>query len=362
MTRRIAAAAMNRCTLMAPRTTRLIGFASTKIAMNTPMKLRPSSLPKLALCGQFENAAGTSDAAARGTMLDAALRSAWELGEVPALSQEDAICVAYAYGAIKSLANGNHVEMNEERCRIRIDYLDVTGTADAICVDGRWHADLKSGQIYDYEAQMAAYALGLMVEHSVNEWTAYLLFCDQQRIVTHQFTFSEALAIVKAVVNNVGKTPTPNEFCGWCAKSLTCSARVAAQETALATTNDAFQAILADPDRLGDFLQRCKVFEDFQAAAVARARELLESGTPVEGWRLGKARASRYVSADTLREHAGEFTKEKLIEVCGSISANKAEQLFGKSVDHLAETKLSQNPLVSTLRGATSKRALTSNH
>jgi hypothetical protein len=108
---------------------------------------------------------------------------------------------------------------------------------------------------------------------------------------------------------------------------------------------------------LGDFLQRCKVFEDFQAAAVARAREMLQAGTPVEGWRLGKARASRYVSVDTLLEHAEEFTKEKLIDVMGSISANKAETLFGKSVDHLAETKLSQNPLVSTLRGATSKRA-----
>ena len=323
----------------------------------TPKTLRPSSLPKLALCGQFEGAPGTSDAAARGTMLDAALRSAWELGEVPALSQEDAICVAWAYEAIGGLANGHRVEMAEERCKIRIDYLDVTGTADAICARGRWHADLKSGQIYDYEAQMAAYALGLMVEHSVNEWTAHLLFCDQQRVITQQFTFSEALAIVKAVVLNVGTAPRPNEFCGWCAKSLTCSARVQAQETALATTNEAFQAILANPERLGDFLQRCKVFEDFQAAAITRARELLETGTPVDGWRLGKARASRYVSAETLREHAGEFTKEKLIEICGSISANKAEQLFGKSVDHLAETKLSQNPLVSTLRGATSKRA-----
>ena len=325
--------------------------------MNTPKKLRPSSLPKLALCGQFEGAPGTSDAAARGTMLDASLRSAWELGEVPPLDQEDAICVAWAYEVIGALANGNRVEMAEERCRIRIDYLNATGTADAICARGGWHADLKSGQIYDYEAQMAAYAYGLMVQHRADEWTAYLLFCDQQKVVKLHFTLNEAFEIIFRVVNNVGKPPTPNEYCGWCAKSLTCIARIQAQETALATTNDAFQVILNDPDRLGDFLQRCKVFEDFQAAAVARAREMLQAGTPVEGWRLGKARASRYVSVDTLLEHAEEFTKEKLIDVMGSISANKAETLFGKSVDHLAETKLSQNPLVSTLRGATSKRA-----
>jgi len=323
----------------------------------TQLKLRPSSLPKLAVCGQFESAPGTSDAAARGTKLDIALRSAWEFNEVPALEQDDAICIAWAYETIGELANCRYVEMSEDNCRIRIEHLDVTGTADAICYKGQWLADLKSGQIYDYEAQMAAYALGLMSKTNQNEWTAHLLFCDQQRVITHHFTFDRALAIVSAVVANVGTAPNPNEFCNWCVRALTCSARVQAQETALATTSEAFQLILNDPDRLGDFLQRCKVFEDFQSAAVTKAREMLEAGTPVAGWRLGKARASRFVSGETLKVYAEQFTKEKLIEVMGSISANKAETLFGKSVDHLVESKLSQNPLVSTLRGATSKRA-----
>ena len=204
---------------------------------------------------------------------------------------------------------------------------------------------------------MAAYALGLMETYNADSWTAFLLFCDQQRIVVHTFTRDSARELVDSVIANVGTPPRPNEFCNWCAKALTCAARVQAQETALATTDDAFQLILNDPTRLGDFLQRCKIFEDFQAAAVAKARELLEAGTPVAGWKLGKARASRYVSEETLRQHADQFTKEKLIEICGSISANKAEALFGRPVDGLIETKLSQNPLVSTLRGATSKRA-----
>jgi hypothetical protein len=270
-------------------------------------------------------------------MLDLALRSAWELGEVPPLEQEDAMAVAWAYEMIAELADGRRVEMNEERCKIRVFQLGCTGTADAICASGNWLADLKSGQVYDYEAQMAAYALGLMMEYGVNVWTAYLLFCDQQKVITHHFTFSEALEIVKAVVANVGTPPKPNEYCNWCSKSLTCVARLEAQETALATTNDAFQVILNDPDQLGDFLQRCKIFEDFQAAAIAKAREMLEAGTPVQGWRLGKARASRFVSAETLKQHADRFTKEKLIEIVGSISANKAEVLFGKPVNELVD-------------------------
>lgn len=320
-------------------------------------QIRSSSLPKLAACGQYESAPGTSEAAERGTRLDAALRSAWEHGEVPPLEQDDAVCVAWAYATISQLAAGWHVDMAEGNCRIRIEQINYTGTADAICYKRQWLADLKSGQVRNYKEQMAAYALGLMDKTQTNTWTAYLLFCDQQKIVTHAFTRDEALDIVTAVVNNIGKPPTPNEYCGWCVRSLTCSARVDAQETALATTNDAFQLILNDPDRLGDFLQRCKIFEDFQAAAVAKAREMLESGTLVAGWKLGKARASRYVSEETLKQHADQFTKEKLIEICGSISANKAETLFGKPVESLVETKLSQNPLVSTLRGATSKRA-----
>ena len=85
---------------------------------------------------------------------------------------------------------------------------------------------------------------------------------------------------------------------------------------------------------------------------------MLQAGTPIQGWRLGKARASRFVSAEALKQNADRFSKEKLIEIVGSISANKAEVLFGEPVDELVEQKLSQNPLVAAnLRGATSKRA-----
>jgi hypothetical protein len=315
------------------------------------------------LCGQYEGAPGEAGPAAqRGSKLDAIFRMAWQTGDMgdhTDISDEDASVVRWAINAMMRLRHSHMdiVETDEARCKVTTPGMEHVGTADAICVHGGWHADLKTGQVYDYEAQMAAYALGLMHEHMRGTWTAHLIFADQQKVVSRTFTYAEARQIVESVLANIGTPPVINDYCGWCAKSLTCSARVEAQETALATTNDAFQVILNDSERLGDFLQRCKVFEDFQAAAVAKAREMLESGTPVAGWRLGKARASRYVSAETLLEHAADFTKEKLIEVMGSISANKAETLFGKSVDHLVESKLSQNPLVSTLRGATSKRA-----
>jgi hypothetical protein len=313
--------------------------------MKTQLKLRPSSLPKLALCGQFENAPGTSDAAARGTKLDAALRSAWEHGEVPALEQTDAIAIAWAYEQISILANGMHVTMDEAKCRIQVDALNNSGTADAICLQGAWHADLKTGQIYDYEAQMAAYAMGLMAQTGKDVWVAYLLFADQQKVVTHFFTPASAAKIVQAVIDNVGKAPTPNDYCAWCAKSLTCSARIQAQEAALAVTTDAFQVILNDPEKLGVFLQKCRILDDFREAAEAKCRELIESGETVTGWELGSPRITRYLTADTLRANSRRFTKNQLIDQLDTLSLKKAEALFGKPVDKLAEEKQTARPL-----------------
>ena len=98
-------------------------------------QLRPSSLPKLKACGQFESAPKTSEAAERGLKLDAALRSAWETGVVPPLVQTDAIAVAWALDKILQLSNGMFVTMVEDQCKIEISALNgYVGTADAICL------------------------------------------------------------------------------------------------------------------------------------------------------------------------------------------------------------------------------------
>lgn len=315
--------------------------------MTTP---RPSSLPKLAACGQWESSPGTSDAAARGIMLDGVVRTAWQTGELPRdLNDVDAEAVRWTIHQLMSLPDAHATRTAENECRVNVPGLDRPGTADAVNVQGRWIADLKSGQIFDYKAQMAAYALGLMHEHMETEWTAHLLFCDQQRVVTHRFEFSEAQAIVQGALDNVGKPPTPCDYCDWCSKSLICPPRVAATTTALATTDDAFKVILTDPERLGDFLSRCKVFEKFQSAAENAAREMLADGKPVPGWRLGKPRASQYVDAEEFAAVAQDIPAPVIIRHVGSISGKKAQQIFadaGLSVPSgLIKTKQSAAPL-----------------
>jgi hypothetical protein len=228
--------------------------------------------------------------------------------------------------------------------------MDHVGTADAICRDQRWHADLKTGQIYNYEAQMAAYAIGLMIECNVDEWTAHLLFADQQEVRTHRFTRESAYSIVAGIIANVGTDPVINDYCGWCSKSLTCPPRLAAQESALATTQGGFIELLEDPARLGDFLARCKIFEDFQEAAKAKARGFLEAGKEVPGWRLQKPRMTEWVSAEVLSAYASELGPIEIIRAQGNLSAKKAKELWAKAGLSLPAgaitSKQSQAPMV----------------
>lgn len=330
------------------------------------MNPRHSSLPKLALCGQYVGTSGTaSEAAQRGTKLDEQFRYAWETGEFPnwELSEEDASAVRWAINQCIILTRGGAViKTREADCKSRNSLMQHEGTADGVSRNGKFHVDLKSGQIYDYEAQMAAYALGFMEEGFESQWTAHLLFCDQQRVVTHQFTYESAKAIVSGVLTNIGTAPKENDYCGWCAKSLTCPARVASKDAALVSVaglaptvqDEGFLQLLNDPERLGKFLAACSTLEDFREAAKAKARELLEAGTAVPGWKLQKPRATAYVEAEAI-VHAfeeGRIGGADAIRAAGSISAKKAEALWSMSgqklPDDIIKQKIGQAPLVAS--------------
>jgi hypothetical protein len=330
------------------------------------MNIRHSALPKLALCGQYEGTSGTvSEAAARGTKLDEAFRYAWTHSEFPnwELSEEDAQAIRWAINQCLIIGNNNAwLTTREEECRTKNTLMDHVGTADGVSVKQAFHIDLKSGQIYNYEAQMAAYALGFMEENFEVEWTAHLLFCDQRKVVTHRFTYDSAKEIVAGVLRNIGTAPKQNDYCGWCAKSLTCSARVDSAGQIITQTasqlpieqNNGFLEILADPERLGVFLKHCATFEDFKEAAKNKARELLDAGQAVPGWKLQKPRASAYVEADVIARavEEGLIGAGDAIRAGGSLSGKKAEALWSAAghelPEHVVQQKIGQAPLVAS--------------
>jgi hypothetical protein len=326
------------------------------------MKIRHSSLPKLALCGQYEGSPGSSPAAERGTMLDRVFRDAWTTGELPReLNDEDAAAINWALKQCIILGGGEDGLLTADAdCRVQTAGLEHTGTVDGVAQRANWSMDLKSGQIYDYQGQMAAYALGLMQVRFEQEWTTHLLFCDQRKLVTHHWTYQTASDMVRGILANVGTAPQENDYCGWCAKSLTCPARVASKDSALVTVeglaptmqDEGFLALLNDPDRLGEFLAACSTLDDFRDAAKDKARGLLEAGVRVHGWRLQKPRASEYVEA----EHLARAVEEGLIgagdaiAALGGLSRKKAETLWSNAGHELPEwivqKKVGQAPLV----------------
>jgi hypothetical protein len=233
------------------------------------------------------------------------------------------------------------------------------GTADGVAVKGQWLIDLKSGQVYDYTGQMAAYALGLMEMYFAQEWTTHLLFCDQQKMVTQHWTYTSAKETVQAILDNVGTAPKENDYCGWCAKSLTCPGRVQSQAIVLQTTEHAitpqdgsFLTLLDDPARIGLFLRQCATLDHFREAAAEKARQLLEAGEVVPGWRLQKPRATEFVSAEYVAKavEEGLIGAGNAIAAYGSLSAKKAEQLWSVSGHempaHIVSRKVGKAPLV----------------
>jgi hypothetical protein len=331
------------------------------------MKLRHSLLPKLAACGQYDPKTGgePSPAAARGTALDEAFRHAWTHSEFPNwdLPEEDAQAVRWAIDRCIELSGiGDGLRTEDKYCKVHtIEIPGHEGTADGVALGGCWSVDLKSGQFYDYQAQMAAYALGFMQENCESQWTTHLLFCDQRKVVTHKWTYESAQAVVKQVLDNIGTAPVENQYCGWCSKSLTCPARVDACGKAMQVgasllpvqQDNGFLEMLNDPERLGLFLKRCLTLDDFREAAKAKARELIEAGTEVPGWKLQRPRITEFVEAEDIVSavESGAIGAGNAIRMLGNLSAKKAQQLWSHSgvvlPESMINSKSSQPALVS---------------
>jgi hypothetical protein len=300
--------------------------------------LRPSNLPKLAVCPCYESNPVAGPAAERGTLLDTAFRAellGLEERFVIAnkLTADEIAAVGWAVSMVRAMSGRERVLAREDDCRVYV--LNLSGTADAIVPARLMHFDLKTGARRNYREQMAAYALGLMWAHFVSEWTAHLLFCDQREIVTFKFTYDEAHAIVDAVVRSFfdpNKQPSPCEYCGWCAKADTCPARLALVGHTLTVTDTGFDfdALLADPEKLGKFLSACAVVEDFRERAKKIAAERIRTGGTVPGWKLVTRKGGEFVDCETVGHHIQRLGFGPVLAAYGNLSAAKFRDLWTK--------------------------------
>jgi len=293
--------------------------------------LRPSALPKLAACPKWESSSDESEAAGRGQRMDDAFRLRIQ-GVTVNLPEDEHEAVSWAVKAAKGLSCGHPLEARESHLGIKVD--GMTGTADLLCVSGRWSADLKSGQVRNYREQQAAYALGFMEAHFEEEWTVYLLFCDAREIVTLRFTLEEATEIVRGVVAGVHDplaTATPCEYCAWCAKKWSCPARLetVAWFLGMDPREVNLRKAIGDPLRLGQALDllhaAADVYEDLRKEGAAS----LAKGITVPGWRLQAGRETKTVEASALLP-AVSMAPDLALDSLGNLSASKAMEIWGR--------------------------------
>jgi hypothetical protein len=334
--------------------------------------IRHSALDKLDLCPCFESNPVSGPAAERGTRMDVAYRGLLMGERQPflSLSDDEQDAVLWAVTTAKELAEGHEIIADEALLKVTTPHLSHEGTEDSRVNAKSMSMDLKSGQLRSYHKQQAAYALGNMDRTFAKEWECVLLFCDQREVVHYRYTYEEADAWVKGIVESAtdpNRQPCANEYCSWCVKKDTCPARtkpivetlaVVESSQPTAVSLEALKAgLLADPERLGAFLTTNAIFEDFVDDLKIKAKALmLHAHTVVPGWKLqteaGREHFDRIaiVSAavtgksgldDLVANCGGKMTGTKFREWCAKMGVPVREEqaIVGKDIVKLVADK-----------------------
>jgi hypothetical protein len=314
--------------------------------------IRHSLLPKLAECPCYESKQGEAGPAAqRGTKLDGRFREALSTGELNEvdLPKDDIKALKWALKEVRKIAGKNPIISDEALLKVQTPGIEHEGTEDVRIPDIQTSLDLKTGIQRSYYSQMAAYAWGNMEAHFCEEWTCYLVFCDQKEIVEHHFTLHQAKNVVNRILDahsNSAKQPSACGYCSWCAKKDTCVAVVQPVQEAHAIMESANLAVLRDeiandPARHARFLEINKVFESELVKPLKElAKTKLESGDYLPGFRLSSVKGSEYFDRVSIVRAAirGKWSMDDLVDALGgTMSGSTFRELCEKYRTPVAE-------------------------
>ncbi len=307
--------------------------------------VRPSALPKIKLCGHFEGDPVSGPAAERGTRLDAAFRSliAGVEPEVE-LSIEEGAALDWAVDSARILAGGLPLVSDEEKLKVHVDLIDNGGTCDLLCLLAGWHADLKSGQVSDYEAQMAAYAIGWMDALCRDEWTAYLLYLDQRYVHSYRFTRESAEDVVRdaQALRLSDAPPLANKYCGWCVHRWDCPARREELGSHLPITRESPAWADMDSLTLARFVGFAGLVEEWADAArdVLKARCLDGGEALPEGVSSVRPKPGVFLPGEAFLR----IPQKHLIPLLGDVTEEKARAAFAEAMVAVPEGLLITKP------------------
>lgn len=295
--------------------------------------LRPSNLPKLFQCVWFRSQEAQTQAAARGSAIDTIYRQITVgLRDFPNGTAAEIAAADWAANQTRQIAGNHRVLAKKTDCSVTIPGFPAPGEVDALCPSLFCSFDLKSGQYYDYRWQMAAYAWGLMEKYFSETWTTWLLFCDLRRLYHYTFPYAEAKRLVLEVQAKYAAAGAPqaNPYCPWCANAASCPALIKRADHALALAEKPafdFQALLANPDKLGRFLAACRALTPLEKQASDRLKQYLQQKVDVPGWHLVTHGPGKYVEAAAVLPLAEKLGIAPVLAEYGHLSFAKYEKL-----------------------------------
>lgn len=284
------------------------------------MKIRPSSLPMLALCPKFQSG-GENDDTNAGTFRHSIMARVLE-GEQNALYElegEDREMVEWALEFIQSTAPTSDfpIVIEQRGSFMTNEFEEVIGTPDVVC--GPVIYDLKT-RWHDYTAQMAAYSL--MNEH--DEVTVHLLFAAERKRQTLTFTTEAAEAIVDPIIqsaNDPDAEPQINDYCGWCSLRLTCPA-YAERVNAVVDGREDWQlenyhsSQIEDAAGMGKALRLARELKKWIEAVEHHAKEMHAAGQTPEGFKE-QVRQGRQVITDLSTAFARSgLPQDEFLKLC----------------------------------------------
>jgi hypothetical protein len=294
------------------------------------MTLRPSSLPMLAQCPCFE--AGDTSVYAEdgqkrhealaeifrneGTVLDGADAEPVQT-LLDSLDDESREGIEWAadYIRVKAPMSDYPLRIEEHVNPLGPDFAPLFengGTRDYACgphvFDFKWRER-------DYTAQLAAYALASFEEGHPVVWL-HSLFGATRRARVAKLDEQSARALVDGIIasaRNPDAQPTPCDYCGWCAKRLTCkpytrtAKRVAegyADESLLAQVQSWHPSDAKSADEIALMLTIARrLLAPWCKSVEFHAREAaLKDGLQLPGYELKEKRGKSFV-ADVPRAH-----------------------------------------------------------
>jgi hypothetical protein len=289
-------------------------------------RIRPSSLPALAQCPDFEADPVGRDYTTRGTerhaslarfvlaFLNAAKSDNAEAERERALDgmdeeERDAIEWAAEYVQLHAPFADFPVEVETRRAFVGPDWERIPGTLDIRCgpvvFDFKW-------RFGDYWEQQAAYALTLL-QAGAAKVDCHLMFGQPRKARKRVFTEPEAESVVFPIVEaaqDPNRKPRACDFCGWCAKRLTCPEITDGVRAAMMGRGDWglknwHVSEISDPAEMAKALRVARRLKPWCDSAEFHAREMaVKQGRTLPGFKL-KTRAGS-VRVDNL---PGAFAK-----------------------------------------------------